>query len=219
VRLRGPVVADLDFAFVDLWNSGPGGRRPQLPTPPRTWDSRITIHRNLPRYMVYPIRNMYLEAIERATSRVLMTHAYFIPDADLTRALLNAAERGVEVSIILPDQSNHALADWMSRGCYDELLAGGVKLYLYQNAMIHSKTATIDGVWSTVGTANLDRLSLAGNYEVNVEIFSEDVAATLEQVFANDLQNCLELTSEEWRRRSLTVRLSERVISPFRPLV
>ncbi|MBI4901193.1 MAG: phosphatidylserine/phosphatidylglycerophosphate/cardiolipin synthase family protein [Actinobacteria bacterium] len=219
VRLRGPVVADLDFAFVDLWNSGPGGHRPQLPAPPRTWDSRITIHRNLPRYLVYPIRNMYLEAIERATSRVLMTHAYFIPDADLTRSLLNAAERGVEVSIILPDQSNHALADWMSRGCYDELLAGGVKLHLYQNAMIHSKTATIDGVWSTVGTANLDRLSLAGNYEVNVEIFSEDVAATLEQVFANDLQNCVELTSEEWRRRSLAVRLSERVIAPFRPLV
>ncbi|HET7725119.1 MAG TPA: phospholipase D-like domain-containing protein [Propionibacteriaceae bacterium] len=219
VRLRGPVVADLDFAFVDHWNSGPGGYRPRLPAQPREWDPRIRIHRNLPRYMVYPIRNMYLEAIERATSRILMTHAYFIPDPDLARSLLSAAERGVEVSIIVPDESNHALADWMSRGCYDDLLAGGVRLYLYQNAMIHSKTATIDGVWSTVGTANLDRLSLAGNYEVNVEMLSADVAETLEQVFANDLQNCVELTLDQWRRRSVTTRLTERAIAPFRPLV
>lgn len=219
VRLSGPVVAELDFAFVDHWNAGPGGYRPRLPVPARAWEPRVTIHRNLPRYMVYPIRNMYLEAIDRATSRVMLTHAYFIPDADLTRSLLNAAGRGVEVSIIVPDESNHALADWMSRGCYDVLLAGGVRLYLYQNAMIHSKTATIDGVWSTVGTANLDRLSLAGNYEINVEMFSDEVAATLEQVFTNDLLNCIELTSDEWRTRSLTARMSERVIAPFRGLV
>ena len=216
VRLRGPVVADLDFAFIDHWNSGPGGYRPQLPVPTRAWEPRVTIHRNLPRYMVYPIRNMYLEAIDRATSRVMMTHAYFIPDPDLTRSLLNAADRGVEVSIIVPDESNHALADWLSRGCYDDLLVGGVKLYLYQNAMIHSKTATIDGVWSTVGTANLDRLSLAGNYEINVEIFSDEVAQTLEQVFANDLKNCVELTTAEWRTRSVAARISERAIAPFR---
>jgi cardiolipin synthase len=84
--------------------------------------------------------------------------------------------------------------------------------------MIHSKTATIDGVWSTVGTANLDRLSLAGNYEINVEMFSEEVARTLEQVFANDLQNCVELTTTGWRKRALTARMSERVIAPFRAL-
>ena len=219
VALRGQVVAELDFAFVDHWNSGPGGYRPLLPVPTRAWEPRVTIHRNLPRYMVYPIRNMYLEAIDRATSRVMLTHAYFIPDADLTRSLLNAAGRGVEVSIIVPNESNHVLADWMSRGCYDDLLSGGVKLYLYQNAMIHSKTATIDGEWSTVGTANLDRLSLAGNYEINVEMFSPEVAHTLERVFVNDLQNCTELTTEHWRTRSIVARLTERTIAPFRSLV
>ena len=94
-----------------------------------------------------------------------------------------------------------------------------MKLYRYQNAMIHSKTATIDGVWSTVGTANLDRMSLAGNYEINVEMFSPEVAHTLERVFANDLQNCIELTTEHWRTRSLVARLTERTIAPFRSLV
>ena len=73
-------------------------------------------------------------------------------------------------------------------------------------------------MWSTVGTANLDRLSLAGNYEINVEIFSDEVAQTLEQVFANDLQNCVELTATEWRTRSVTARLSERAITPLRSI-
>ncbi len=219
VRLRGPVVAELEFAFVDHWNAGPGGHRPLLHVPARVWEPRIRVHRNLPRYMVYPIRNMYLDAIDRATERVLLTHAYFIPDPDLTRSLLQAAARGVEVKVIVPDESNHVLADWMSRGCYDELLAGGVQLFLYQDAMIHSKTATIDGVWSTVGTANLDRLSLAGNYEINVELFSDEVAATLEKVYATDLQNCRELTPDEWHSRSIAARWSERAIAPLRPLI
>lgn len=219
VRLRGPVATDLEFAFVDHWNSGPGGYRPRLPVPSRAWEPRVRVHRNLPRYMVYPIRNMYLDAIDRSTSHVLLTHAYFVPDPDLTRALLNAAERGVEVKVIVPSESNHVLADWLSRGFYDELLAGGVRLFLYQDAMIHSKTATVDGMWSTVGTANLDRLSLAGNYEINVEMFSPPVARTLEKVFENDLSNCIELTADEWHSRSLAARLSERALSPFRPLV
>ena len=219
VRLRGPIVAELEHAFVDHWNSGPGGHRPWLDDPARVWEPDIRIHRNLPRYMVYPIRNMYLEAIDRSTERVLLTHAYFIPDADLTRALLQAVARGVDVKVIVPDQSNHAMADWLSRVSYEELLSGGIRLYLYQDAMIHSKTATIDGVWSTVGTANLDRLSLAGNYEINVEMFSDKVAVTLERVFANDLQNCVELTREEWATRSIAARLSETAISPLRPLL
>lgn len=219
VRLRGLVVAELEYAFVDHWNSGPGGHRPRLEAPSRVFEPRIRVHRNLPRYMVYPIRNMYLDAIDRATERVLLTHAYFLPDGDLTGSLLRAAARGVEVKVIVPDESNHVLADWLSRGCYDDLLAGGVRMYLYQDAMIHSKTATVDGVWSTVGTANLDRLSLAGNYEINVEMFSDEVAATLEKVFATDLQNCVELTGDEWATRSIAARLSEKAISPFRPLL
>ena len=219
IRLQGSIVSELEYAFVDHWNSGPGGHRPWLPVPARVWEPHIKIHRNLPRYMVYPIRNMYLEAIDRSTERVLLTHAYFIPDDDLTRALLQAVGRGVEVKVIVPGESNHAMADWLSRVSYDELLGGGVRLFLYQDAMIHSKTATIDGVWSTVGTANLDRLSLAGNYEINVEMYSEEVAATMERVFANDLQNCVELTPDEWATRSIAARHSETAIAPLRPLL
>ena len=93
---------------------------------------------------------------------------------------MRAARRGVDVRIIIPAESNHVVADWVSRGFYGVLLRGGVRLFLYQNAMVHAKTATIDGQWSTIGTANIDRLSLLGNYEINIEIFNAGVAHQLE---------------------------------------
>ncbi len=70
----------------------------------------------------------------------------------------------------MPAISNHVVADWLSRGYYGEMLAAGVRIFRFQDAMVHAKTSTIDGRWSTVGTANIDRLSMTGNYEVNVEI-------------------------------------------------
>jgi cardiolipin synthase len=85
--------------------------------------------------------------------------------------------------------------------------------------MIHAKTATIDGAWSTVGTANLDRLSLAGNYEINVELYDADFAADMEHVFSIDLTNAFELTLERWQGRSRLLWASEKILSPLRPLL
>ena len=86
------------------------------------------------------------------------------------------------------------MADWLSRGFYGTLLRAGVRLLLYQGAMVHAKTATIDGQWSTIGTANIDRLSLVGNYEINMEVFNADVARQMEEIFAVDSSNTVELT-------------------------
>ena len=144
--------------------------------------------------MVYPIRGMYLEAIDRASHHIYLTHAYLIPDTDMLSALIRAARRGVDVRIIIPAESNHIVADWLSRGFYGQLLRGGVRLLLYQGAMVHAKTATIDGQWSTIGTANIDRLSLLGNYEINMEVFNADVARQMEEIFAIDSTNTVELT-------------------------
>lgn len=81
---------------------------------------------------VYPIRNMYLEAIDRASERIWMTQGYLIPDDDVVAALHQAASRGVDVRIVIPAESNHVIADWLSRGYYDRLLHQGVRLFLYQ---------------------------------------------------------------------------------------
>lgn len=224
-RVIGPGVAEIENAFVDYWNSAPtglwgvGSRRPTLESPrDRVWSGPIEVHRNTPRMAVYPIRNMYLEAIDRAHDRVWLTHAYLIPDDDLISALHGAAHRGADVRIVVPAKSNHVVADWLSRGYYDELLAKGVRLFLYQEAMVHAKTAVIDSVWSTIGTANLDRLSMLGNYEINMEIVSPDVASRLEQIFETDLANCVELSRDEWRRRGLVTKATEHLLAPWRPL-
>jgi len=217
-RVTGSAVADLENAFVDYWNLRPRRHR-QLDGPAsREWLTSVRVLRNIPRFFVYPIRNMYLEAIDRASERIWLTHAYLIPDDDLMNALIGAVTRGVDVRIIVPAESNHVVADWLSRGYYDRLLDGGVRMFLYQNAMVHAKTATIDGMWSTIGTANIDRLSLLGNYEVNLEITDASVAEVMERVFTFDLANCLEVNKDEWGSRSIVAKTTEAILSPLRPM-
>jgi cardiolipin synthase len=179
----------------------------------------VRAQRNVPRQLVFPVRGMYLEAIDRATDHVYLTAAYFIPDHDILRALLDARRRGVEIRILMPEVSNHVVADWLSRGFYGRMLDAGVRIFLYQDAMVHAKTATIDGRWSTVGTANIDRLSLTGNYEINLEIHDADLAAHLERVFEHDLTQARELTREEWSSRWVVVKICEALLRPLRPLL
>jgi cardiolipin synthase len=219
-RLTGDIVWDVQNAFIDYWNLWSGRRRASLPDfGSRNWQPEIRIHRNMPRTMVYPIRGMYLAAIDRAAHHIYLTHAYFIPDSDMVSALIRAARRGVDVRILVPAESNHIVADWLSRGFYAQLLRHGVRLLLYQGAMMHAKTATIDGQWSTIGTANIDRISLLGNYEINMEVFSADVALQMEHIFEVDSTNTTELTLPGWRRRHYMLKFSEMVLTPLRPLL
>jgi cardiolipin synthase len=225
LKILGPSVWDLRAAFVSMWNSNrrTGWGRATRPILPETsagfWEPRIRAVNNIPSNLVFPTRGVYLDAINRASRHIFITTAYFIPDQQILDALLSAAERGVDVRILIPEASNHVLADWLSRGFYLSLLKAGVTILLYQNAMIHAKTATVDGEWSIVGTANIDRLSLTGNYEIGVEIYDTDLAGDLEQIFEIDTSNCRELTLEEWESRHVAARFSEAVLAPLRPLL
>ncbi len=221
VRITGPAVWDLKRAFADFWNLH--RRRRQGPAllldTPSHWEPHIRVHRNVPRLWMFPIRSMYIEAINRASRNIYLTQAYFLPDSEFVNALEQAAERGVDVQILLPAKSNHVVADWIARGYFGELLACGVRIWLFQDAMVHAKTATIDGAWSTVGTANIDRLSMTGNYEVNVEFTDADMAAEMESIFAVDVSNSRELTREEWDARGVHRKFTELVLAPLRPLL
>jgi len=220
LRVRGPSAWELENAFIDFWNQHRAPAQPALPEHGSTlWEPSLRVHRNVPTQLIYPIRGMYLEAIDRATERISITQPYFIPDRAMRRALLAAARRGVDVRVLVPAASNHVITDWLSRGFYSTLLDGGVTIWRFERAMIHAKTMTIDGRWSTIGTANIDRLSLTGNYEVNVELFDRGVAEHLERVFATDLSNSSRLTEAEWARRSLPAKLTERLLAPLRPLL
>ncbi|GCD89359.1 phosphatidylserine/phosphatidylglycerophosphate/cardiolipin synthase family protein [Nocardioides sp. LS1] len=224
VRITGPGVWDLKRAFADFWNLNRRRRirtseRPLLLETASTWEPRIRLHRNVPRLWMFPIRGMYLEAINRASRNVWMTCAYFIPDQDFVDAMKAAARRGVDVRLLVPHKSNHIVADWISRGYFSQLLDAGVRIFRFRDAMVHAKTSTVDGTWSTVGTANVDRLSLQGNYEINVEVIDEELAKTLEEIFSVDESNSLELTSGEWEARDLHRKFTEFVLAPLRPLL
>ncbi|MBD8077834.1 phosphatidylserine/phosphatidylglycerophosphate/cardiolipin synthase family protein [Cellulosimicrobium arenosum] len=220
VRLEGPSTWELRNAFVDFWNNNRAPDQPLLQDPGSVhWEPRLRAARNAPAHLVFPIRGMYLDAIDRASSHIYITQAYFIPDREILAALLMAAARGVDVRVLVPERSNHVLADWLARGLYTALLRGGVRIHLYQNAMVHAKTATIDGRWTTIGTANIDRLSLTGNYEVNLEITDDTVAQQMQDVYDVDLSNSRELTLEEWSGRSVVAKLSEITLRPLRPLL
>ena len=221
VRIIGSGVWDLKRAFADFWNMNrrPRHGRPLLLGAASDWEPRIRVHRNVPRLWMFPIRAMYIEAINRAYHHIYMTHAYFIPDSDFVDSIVAAARRGVDVRLLLPATSNHVVADWLSRGFYSQLLSSGVRIFLFQGAMVHAKTSTIDGHWSTVGTANIDRLSMSGNYEVNVEFIDPGMAAQMEVIFENDLSNAQELKLPEWEARGIHKRFTETVLAPLRPLL
>ncbi len=220
VRIRGEEAREAENDFVSFWNAHRTDGLPEIPpVRERAWNPTAIFHRNDPYLRIFPIRAMYIEAIDRANSHIYLTHAYFIPDRAMRAGLIEAVKRGVDVQILLPHRSNHVTADWLARRRFDELLRAGVRIFWYKHIMIHSKTATIDGIWSTVGTANIDRLSLLGNYETNLEVYNERFAAQMESMFELDKTNAEELNLEEWDRRPLPAKIVERALATLRPLV
>lgn len=218
MRICGPASAEFAQSFTDFWNRFHSDRKGNRITRhyQRKFDPFIVLHGNDAQRLTFPIRDMYIEAINKAESTILLSNAYFIPDHILLDALKTAARRGVEVQILVPWHSNHILADWISRSYFSECLEAGIHVLGYCHAMLHAKTCTIDGQWSTVGTANIDRLSSLGNYELNVEIYSAEFAHQMELLFACDTADRFELTLEHWSHRSWYTKLSERILKPLR---
>jgi len=228
-RITGPGVWDLARAFADFWNLhrhkprllplSRSSEPPMLLSTASSWEPRIRVHRNVPRLWMFPIRGMYLEAINRAQRNVWMTHAYFIPDESFVDSLVRAAGRGADVRLLLPAKSNHIVADWISRGYFRRMLDADIKIHRFRDAMVHAKTATIDGSWTTIGTANVDRLSMSGNYEINVEIIDDSLAEEMERIFETDLTNAFPLTIAEWESRDVYSRFTEMILKPLRPML
>lgn len=220
LRLDGDAAREVANAFGDFWNQHVPTFAPRVGNVGgRPWDPHVLVHRNDPSLGIFPIRGMYLEAIDRAAERAWVTNAYFVPDRAFRHALTSAARRGVDVRVLLPARSNHPLTDVLAHGMFEELLVAGVRVFLYRDFMLHAKTTIIDDTWVTIGTANLDRWSMVGNYEVNLELRSEALALQMAELYELDLGNCDEVRLEGWRRRPLHWRASERVLRSLAPLM
>ena len=218
MRVTGEYVHNLAHSFVKFWNHHRRDR-PEIVEPSPPWKGNFRVHRNNPNQKNYPIRSMYLHAIEHAQEYIRFTNAYFVPDPSIRQAIIDAAKRGVRVEILVPWQSNHVIADWLGRHSFDKYLEAGCRLYGYDGEMIHSKTATVDGIWTTIGTANLDQLSLTWNHEINVEIFDSGVAEQMDQIFEKDLTNSHEIMLEEWNSRPRHSKIGEWILSPLWPFI
>jgi len=218
LRIKGPATAHLAQSFIDFWNQHTPNQDHIPRHYPRRFDPLINIRGTSALRLTFPIRDMYIEAIDKAERSILLSNAYFVPDRVLMGALKAAAQRGVNVEILVPWVSNHVIVDWLTRGHFAECLKAGIHIFGYRN-MLHAKTCTIDGEWSTIGTANLDRLSSVGNYEINVEVYSKKLAHQMEELFTCDRSNSFELTLEQWLKRPWYAILSERILSPLRALL
>jgi len=150
-----------------------------------------------------------ISAIGNAEKDIYLTNAYFVPDPQLLKALSDAAGRGVNVNLILPSQSDSKIVFHAGRSNYSSLLKAGVKIHERGGALLHSKTALIDGVWSCVGSTNLDWRSFLDNDEVNAVVLGRDFARQMGAMITRDLAASETIKLEDWERRSFLLRVQE----------
>ena len=219
MSLRGPAAAELAMSFIAFWNRFCKAEERITQQYHRSIDSRVVVSQNEAMRLSFPIRDLYIAAIDQAEQFIFLTTAYFVPDRMLLEALKAAARRGVDVRVLVPWVSNHVVVDWIAHSYFTDCLRGGVRIFGYRYTMLHAKTGTIDGQWSTVGTCNLDRLSLVGNYEINLAVYSAEFARQMSALFAEDTAERFELTIEQWKSRSWYNKVSERILAPLRFLM
>ena len=152
-----------------------------------------------------------LAAVDQSRSSVRMTMAYFAPGADFVQALCDASLRGVRVELVLPGRSDNMLVLHAGRSYYTQLLEAGVQIHEMEHAMMHAKTAVIDGVWSTVGSSNLDWRSFVANSELNVIVLGEDFGAEMAALFNRDRAASQPVTADAWAQRGLQQRTLETI--------
>jgi cardiolipin synthase len=213
-KIEGPVVAELQRAFLRQWakqrKEDPIGDKAYFPALAAQGPHVVrAIEGSASVDEVNPMYVAFISAIENAEKEVLITNAYFVPHEELRRALAAAARRGVDVKIVLPSRSDSWLAYHAGRSFYEELLEAGVKIFERKDRMLHTKTATVDGVWSTVGSTNLDWRSLLYNDELNAVVLGPDFAEQMNAAFRGDLAESEEITREKWHARSIEERAKE----------
>jgi cardiolipin synthase len=212
LQVEGPVVGEFQKLFLATWEKQKGERLvprdylPQLGNRGKEVVGAVGSSPDEPYSLIYAT---LISAIGSAETSVHLTNAYFVPDPQLLAALKDAVQRGVDVRIILPSKTDSWPVFYAGRSYYFELLYAGVKIYERRDALLHSKTALIDGVWSTVGSTNLDWRSFLHNEEVNAIILGQEFGAQMRAAFETDLAFSRPITLEEWAQRSLSDRLKE----------
>ena len=219
VRMEGPIVASLQGAFVENWLEATGdvlGGDAYFPPVPRRGSLSAQIVRSSPAGGSFSMYTMFLLAMSSARRSIYITNPYFLPDDRMTRVLREAPGRGVRVVVLLPGTIDNNMVRQASRSTFGKLLRAGIEIYEYQPGLLHAKTMTIDGIWATIGSTNLDTRSFALNEELNAVMYGKDVAGQLDQHFADDLRYSRKVDYRRRRSRGFFPRLLEVLSLPVR---
>lgn len=213
LRIVGPVASEFQKLFMATWEQQKGDALAAKNYFPDTKNQGNEVVRAIGSSPEEPYSQIYatlISAINSAETHVFITNAYFVPDPKLLAALKDAVQRGVDVRLLLPEKTDSILVFYASRSYYDELLSADVKIYERKDALLHAKTALIDGVWSTIGSTNLDWRSFTNNQEINAVILGQGFGTQMQTMFEKDLESSKRIMLESWRSRSIGARIKER---------
>lgn len=202
LQIRGPAVSDLAQAFAGSLKETTGEKF-ALPPLAKAFSDGVfcqVLGSNTRRSLLAIQRSMEISLL-RATKHCYFTTPYFLPYAPLKNELLHAAKRGIDIRIITAGLSDLPLMRQASQHIYGIFLEAGIRIYEMYSHTMHAKTATIDGLYSWVGSYNLDHWSARRNLELNVSVFDSTTAHTLEKQFNGDLSGCREVTMTGWKKR------------------
>ncbi len=221
VRIRGPVVRGLQGAFAENWLEGTGevlAGDDYLPDlEPVDGGGPMQVVRSSAKVGDTNAEALYYLAIASAQRSIELTAAYFVPRPAFTQALCDAAERGVDVRVLVPGPHiDKGFVRVGGRASYAQLLDAGVRLFEFQPTMLHAKTLSVDGAWSSVGTVNFDNRSFQLHDEVTIGIWDERFAAELHEAFEGDLARSEEIDADRWRRRGPAQRAGEAATAMLR---
>jgi cardiolipin synthase len=220
-RVEGPVVTQMQFAFLDNWVKSRGELLTGLdyfPTVKPAGNHLTQVIKSSPSEGSSTVKLLYVVSIVSAVKSIWISNAYFVPDADTLRALETAVRRGVDVRVIVPGEHiDVPIARQASRMHYEHLLQRGIRIWEYKPTMMHAKTMVVDGIWTTIGSSNFDDRSFRLNDEVNVNIYDEGIAAQMEAMFLEDLTRSEQITSRKWRRRPFFAKVKESFAGLFKP--
>jgi cardiolipin synthase len=219
VRVRGPVVDALSASFEKFWRDGARATPPPDPAcSPPAGDVPSMLLESRP-VGPGPFAAVFRHAVNQARRRIWIANPYFLPPRSFRKALRRAARRGVDVRLLLPRRSDSPIALRASQRSYANYLRSGIRLFEWPGAMMHSKAAVIDGLWSTIGSYNIDPLSLLINRELNVVLLGASTGNTFEGMFEKDFACAEEIDAEGWKVRGAWRRFTENLCASFRILL
>ncbi|HMB20277.1 MAG TPA: cardiolipin synthase [Spirochaetota bacterium] len=222
LEIEGPAVRMIEFFFMENWHRQGGAMinfSKHFPPVKEKGNTLVMTLSSMSRKGIKPIQLAYLTAIKHAHESIFITNAYFIPDRKIYRALVNASNRGVDVRLILPGKNDLPFVQYASRYLYKRYLKHNINVFEYQENILHAKTAVIDGIWSTVGSSNLDRRSFKKNREINAIVLDNEFGKEMVNTFYDDLKKSHELLLENWEKRSLLQFFLEWLAYRFRNLM